>query len=206
MLPTCTGLQTFDTEEAITGSASSNAPNTSHDLEIQKFMDIHVPALSSKQPVNKNATYVVKSYSPSKIVDDMGCVSSLKLSSGNENQYVTITNATATNDNENCIENAATTAINRKVCGPIDDDAVACHASHLESTSTRALAAKSVNSMTMANLSDYLNKQCISNDDTTSDMTATTSSNDTSSDASERTHLPPKTISHLQDGQNKIIE
>ena len=205
MLPICTGLQTFDAEKAFTGSASSIAQNTSHDLEKQKKLDSHVPAMSSMQPVNENATYVVKSSSPSKIVDDKGCVLSLTLSSGNEDQqHITITNANATNDdNETCIENAATTVINRNVCGFIDDDDVACHASHKKSTSTRALAAKTRNLMTTANLSENPNKQFNPNDDITSVMTATSSSTDISGKLSKTTHQHSQGISQLGDEQNK---
>ena len=208
MLPICTGLQTFDAEKAFTGSASSIAQNTSHDLEKQKKLDSHVPAMSSMQPVNENATYVVKSSSPSKIVDDKGCVLSLTLSSGNEDQqHITITNANATNDdNETCIENAATTVINRNVCGFIDDDDVACHASHKKSTSTRALAAKTRNLMTTANLSENTNKQFNPNDDITSVMTATSSSTDISGTLSKTTHRPSQGISQIEDEQNKAIE
>lgn len=203
MLPTCTGLQTLDTEEAIMNSVSSTAPITSHDSEIPKLMDVQALLLSSKQPVIEN---VLKGSSPSEIVGDMGCVPSLNLSSGNENQCTSSTNATTTNDNEICIENAAITHINRDINGSIGEDAVACRASKLESTSSRALAAKTVNSMTTANMSDYSNKQCISdfNDDATSDLAAITSSNEPSSDASESVDLPTKTT-QLQDGSTNVI-
>ena len=75
-----------------------------------------------------------------------------------------------------------------------------CLASKLESTS-RSLAAKHVNSMTMANTSDYLSQQSIanSNDDTNTDLAAVASFNDSSYD--ESVNLPAKT-SHLQNGQN----
>ena len=199
MLPTCTGLQTLDTEEAIMNSVSSTAPITSHDSEIPKLMDVQALSLSFKQPVIEN---VLKGSSPSDIVGDMGCVPSLNLSSGNENS----TNATTTNDNKICIENAAISHINRDTNVPIGDDAVACRASNLESTSSRALAAKTVNSMTTANMSDYSNKQSISNlnDDTTSDLAAITSSNKASTDASESVNMSTMTT-QLQDGPTNVI-
>jgi len=203
MLPTCTGLQTLDTEEAIMNSVSSTAPITSHDSEIPKLMDVQALLVSSKQPVIEN---VLKGSSPSQIVGDTGCVPSLNLSSGNEDECTSSTNATTTNENEICIENAAITHINKDMNVPIGDDAVACRASKLESTSSRALAAKTVNSMTTANMSDYSNKQCISNfnDDTTSDLAAITSSNEPSADASGRVNLPTKTT-QLQDGPTNVI-
>ena len=203
MLPTCTGLRTINTEEAILDSQSSTAPITSHDSEIPKIMDVHATATSSKRPVIKKATNSVKGSSPSEIVNDTGCVSRLNLSSNTEYQNISITNATATNDNEICIDNAAITSINKDVKGHIDtDDAVACRASDLESTFPRALAAKSVNSKTTANMSDYLNKQCISNDDTTFGLAGILSTNDPFNDASVRTKFATKNISYLYDEQN----
>ena len=188
MLPSCTGQpQTTDTEEAISMSPCSTAPITSHDSTIPKLMDVQVSLLSySKISANKDSFIVVKGSTPSEIVDDTGCVSSLNLSPDKENQYRFNTNATATNDDESGLIG--------------DDDASTCLASKPESTS-RSLAAKNVNSMTMANMSDYLSQQFIadSNDDTNTDLAAVASFNDSSLDVS--INLPAKT-SHLQTGQN----
>ena len=204
MLPTCTGQpQTIDTEEAISKSPCSTAPITSHDSEIPKHMDVQVSLLSCKKSANKDSTDVVKSYLPSEIVYDTGCGSSLNFSPGNENQYLLNTNATATNDDEICSDNAAIpTPFNSAPIG--DEDASTCLASKPESTS-RSLAAKHVNSMTMANMSDYLNQQCIanSNDDTNTDLSAVASFNDSSPDVSA--NKPAKT-SHLQNGQNNATD
>ena len=189
MLPNCTGQpQTIVTEEAILMSPCSTAPITSHDSKIPKLMDVHISLLScSKKSVNKDSSVVVKGSTPSEIVDDTGCVSSLNLSQGKEKQFLFNINATVTNDTE------------RGLIGD-DDDASTCLASKLESTS-RSLAAKHVNSMTMANTSDYLSQQSIanSNDDTNTDLAAVASFNDSSYD--ESVNLPAKT-SHLQNGQN----
>ena len=207
MLPNFTGLQTCGTEgEAIMNSISSTTtPITSHDSEIPKSMDVHVSAImSSNQPVNENANsnVVLDSFPPFEIVDATGCVSSLNVSLGDENLNISISNAKTTNDHEKCIENHATTTVNSDSHGTIDD-AVACRSSNPESTSSRALAAKTVESMTTANLSDYLNKQCISHDDTkTSDLTP-----NTSFDVPSRRDVLGETNdkSHLKDGQDKVI-
>ena len=176
--------------------SSTTTPITSHDSEIPKSMDVHVSAImSSNQPVNENANsnVVLDSFPPFEIVDATGCVSSLNVSLGDENLNISISNAKTTNDHEKCIENHAISAVN----------AVACRSSNPESTSSRALAAKTVESMTTANLSDNLNKQCISHDDTkTSVLTP-----NTSSDVPSRRDVLGETNdkSHLKDGQDKVI-
>ena len=90
MLPTCTGQpQTIDSEEAISKSPCSTASITSHDSKIPKLMDVHISLLScSKKSVNKDSSVVVKGSTPSEIVDDTGCVSSLNLSQGKEKQFL----------------------------------------------------------------------------------------------------------------------